>query len=422
MKIFRCLIVVSLAISGFELKAETFVSGFGSITGYHSSSRAIGFNSDIASPFSSVRGEFEFADLSDLGIQVNHVFNSDWQIVGQAVARKGRGSGLDDMIKIASLNYTPNANWMVRLGRFSARNVFFSDSRYINYAQLTVYPVHSFYAPIQTNPLDGLELTYTRRVGDWLLSANGYYGYSDYVLYTRDEEIRNPLEPVVGLAFDVEYGRWHFRMAHNIAKHSGYSFEADINNLLDAFVAIPPLFSLPSWDEAQTIKTQTAIRHKNLAFTTLSVGYQHMEHLFRAEFGRADTESGLVIDYTSGYLLYSYQHDKVSPYISLSAINSNAGYHLQTQPSELTYAVLDQVLSADSKDALNQVIGALNLRMEQQGLAVGVRIDLTNTVAFKAQYEKFWIAEDGASLWKKIDANEVERQADVIAFSLDWIF
>ncbi|WP_017446121.1 hypothetical protein [Gayadomonas joobiniege] len=409
--------------SSFLLNAETYFSGFGSLAGYQANGDTLSFKTDVASPYAGGDNDFELADLTNLGLQVNHILNPEWQLVGQVLLQKGRSNQLIDRVTIASLNYTPNANWMFRFGRFSARNVWFSDSRYVNYAQTSVYPVSGFYNQIQTAALDGAEITYTNRIDEWLISWNLYAGQSNHHFYNDSGNFENRLRPVIGAAIEIDHLGWRIRAAHTYSKLAEQSFERDISAFLSAFTSVPPLYGLPAWHEADDLQNETKYSDEPIEFTSVSFEYKKNSHLFRFEIGHLYTDSGLIINNTSGYLQYAYQINQYTPFISVSAIDSTRGYEPYSWPSPDVFNAVTDVIGFDSMQGLLGVMSVLQNRSEQQSLSLGLRYDLNHSVALKAQVEHFWIAQDGIGLWARDNLmQEPDRQIDVIAVSLDWIF
>ncbi|WP_143870128.1 hypothetical protein [Catenovulum sediminis] len=420
-----CLAATLACVAGNVAAQGTQISGFGSIAGYHADSTQLGFRSDIAAPEEGYRGDFKISDLSRLGLQINHQFNKEFELVTQAVLQEEMVSSDLDRVKIATLNYTPSASWLVRVGRFSPRIYFLSESRYISYAHDTVYPVHDFYAQIPLSFVDGFDATYQKRVGSTFLKTNFFAGQTHVVVDVVGVETENEFDWLAGLNFEVEYGNWLYRASYTQAQFE-YTESQNVEPFLELLAnpgIISPLKSLPNWQEAGVIKQAYSISESRLNYASVAFEYRDFECQVRGEFGKLTSESDLAPDSTAGYLQYSYRSDVVTPFIIASAIKTDEGYQQQTQPNPMLLGGVTQALGFDAASAVVGVVDALNVEYEQKSLAIGMRWDFDANIAVKAQYERSWVEEDGGGLWiqERLAYNDSEV-IDVMAFSIDWIF
>ena len=416
-----CLICIFSA--SVSAKNKTHISGFGSIVGYHADGTELAFRSNIASSESAKRGEFELLDLSLVGFQLNHQFNAQWEFVSQVVIRKEETKDFSDRIKIATLNYSPNAEWLVRVGRFFPKLYLLSDTRFISYAQDTLYPVHDFYAQIPVSSIDGIDIGFQKRIGKVLLAANAYGGSSDIWVNIDDFDVVTPLKDIVGANLNLEYGNWIFRAGYTKATHDGYSVDADVEVLTNTLAFPPAILGHPGWEDALNLFEAYRIKNTDFSYSSLAFEYNHFDGYWRGELGKLATDSYLAPDSTAAYLQYTRRLEKFSPFVIVSFIKTEEGYKPQTQPSDLLVATLSAATQFDVASAVDDLVESLNIKYEQKSIVLGFRLDLQDDIALKAQVERKWVGKDGAGLWSRDSvAFNPAQTIDVMSIGIDWVF
>ena len=418
-------VICFISIFSFSLSAKnkTHISGFGSIVGYHADGNELAFRSNIASTQSGVRGDIELLDLSLVGFQINHQFNSQWEFVAQAVIRREETDYATDRIKLATINYSPNAQWLVRAGRFSPNLYFLSDTRFIGYSQDALYPVHDFYAQIPLTGIDGIDIGYQKRLGRILFNANIFAGTADIWVGIDGESVVTSLKDIVGGNVGIEYGSWQVRFGYTQASHDGFAVDAEVAALLQAMAFPPEILGVAGWTDALAMLDAYKIKDTDFSYSSLAFEYNHFDGYWRGELGKLSTDSYLAPDSLAGYLQYTHRIDKLSPFFILSAINSEDGFQPQTLPSPQLLGALSLATQADVSASFDALYQSLNVKFEQKSLAFGVRLDVMADVAFKAQFERKWVSQDGAGLWiRESIANNSARVIDVVGFGIDWVF
>ncbi|EWH08476.1 hypothetical protein DS2_17085 [Catenovulum agarivorans DS-2] len=414
---------VCLFTATVQAQSKTHVSGFGSIVGYHADSSELAFRTNIASSESGSRGEFELLDLSLVGFQVNHQFNPQWDFVSQVVFRRERTDDFSDRVKIATLNYSPNPEWLVRVGRFSPKLYLLSDTRFIGYSQDTVYPVHDFYAQIPVSSIDGIDVGFQKRFGRMFLAANAYTGNSDVWVNIEGFDVITPLKDLFGANVAIEYGSWLFRAGYTKATHDGYNVDQSVEQFANTLAAPPPALGLPGWNGAVDLLNAYRIKNTDFSYSSLAVEYNKLDGYWRGELGKLATDSYLAPDSIAGYVQYTHRLGKLSPFIVVSSISTEDGYQPSTQPSPLLLAALSAATQTDVAQSLDAIVQSLNVKYEQHSLTLGFRLDLQADIAFKAQIQRAWVHKDGAGLWfRDTVARNPAEVVNILAVGLDWVF
>ncbi|WP_016954032.1 hypothetical protein [Catenovulum agarivorans] len=417
------ILLISIFSAEITAKSNTHISGFGSIVGYHADGSELAFRSNIASSHSGQRGEIEFLDLSLVGFQLNHQFNANWELVGQLVVRSEPTEDVTDRIKLFTLNYSPNADWLIRVGRFSPKLYLLSDTRFIGYAQDSIYPVHDFYAQIPLTSIDGFDIGYQKRFGSILFTANAYSGVADIWAGIDGASVITSLKDILGANLGFEYESWLVRFGYTQASHDGFGVDQRVEQFLTSLAFPPAEFGVAGWTDALAMYDAYKIKDTKFSYSSLAFEYNHFDGLLRGELGKLSTDSYLAPDTTAGYLQYSYRIDKFAPFIIVSAIHSEDGYKPQTLPGAELLAVWSQVTQSDFAASFNALEQSLNIKFEQQSIAFGARLDLFADVAFKVQFERNWVGQNGGGLWiRESISSNAATTIDTLTFGIDWVF
>ncbi|WP_440903809.1 hypothetical protein ACMZOO_13240 [Catenovulum sp. SX2] len=404
-------------------KDKTHISGFGSIVGYQADGRDLGFRSNISSSRQGRSGDIELLELSLVGLQVNYQINSKWELVTQAVVRHEQIEDLTDRIKLATINYTPNAEWLIRLGRFFPKIYLLSDTRYIGYAQDTAYPVVDFYAQIPLASLDGVDIGYQTRAGKFLFTANAYSGTSEVWADIDGSNVKTPLKDIHGVNFGVEFGNWLFRAGYTVATHDGFDTDTEVEMLLNLLASPPPALGIPGWPGAQDMLQAYRIKNTDFSYSSLAFEYSEIDSYWRGELGKLATDSFLAPDSVAGYIQYTKRVGKVSPFVIVSAIDTKKGYTPRDLPPPELLHALSVALQQDLTQPFHLLRNSLNIGYKQHSLIGGVRIDWDEQIAIKAQYERKWVGDGGAGLWQRDPLAPIpDRVANIMTLGIDWVF
>ncbi len=101
----------------------------------------------------------------------------------------------------------------------------------------------------------------------------------------------------------------------------------------------------------------------------------------------------------------------MTPYLRYAFVNTTADNVTLNEPAPPAFAELSHL-----------VLGRLNYRFDQQSLALGIRWDINPQLAFKAQWERSWVDQNGAGLWWKTSIDNPDTEIDTFSINLDFVF
>ncbi|WAJ69719.1 hypothetical protein [Catenovulum adriaticum] len=419
----------SLASSFVYAQPNDFhFNGFLTVAGYHGSSNQIGYKSSILGEQASHRGEWVFDDLSLLGGQINYSVNDQWQLVGQAVLKNELVDTDFDRIKIATLNYRPSSAWLFRAGRFYPRGYLISETRLIGYAHNQVLPVQDFYAQLPLPYVDGIDATYTQRTDFGLFSANLYFGETNITVdLGGDEPVTSEFKNLVGANLEYESRNWLLRAAYSqVEQIEGWGIIDEIEDFF-TLLAHPALLQTKTqfmpWAEGAAFLQSDKAKDGVFKYYTLASEHNKGALRVRAELAHLSSGSFLLPDTDSGYVNFAYTHGEVTPFATLSFINSDKDKPFSTQPSGDLLDQVDQVLGIDSRVTLTVINGFLEPVYKQKSATLGMRWDFAQQQAVKVQFERKWVDKNSAGLWRVNQFSQTQaEQVDVFLVSYDRMF
>ncbi|GEM_PF-3375750 len=423
------LILTSTCLLTPVLQAENLrFNGFLTLAGYHGSSNQLGYRTSLSSEHFSKRSQWVFNDLSLVGGQVNYQFNANWQVVAQAVLKDELVRSELDRVKIATLNYRPNSSALLRVGRFYPSNYLVSESRFIGYAHNEVVPTQDFYAQLAFPYIDGIDFTLTQRLNTGLLSLNAYYGQTK-VNFDVDNlgELSEKLKNLVGVNFNYEVNNWLLRLSYSQVEQFNewviFQQVEDFFNIFSYPQSFPVDNNFTPWIEGLEVLEQNQKKGDVFKYFSFAAEYNHEQLRVRTELAHLESGNYLLPDTNTAYINLAYHSGRVTPFITLSMINSEQGVELKTMPEDAFLDAVDQVYELDSRAILQLVNSFINPAYKQKSVSLGMRWDFADYQAFKFQFEKKWVDKNGAGLWDRdIAVDSVAEQVEVFLISYDWMF
>lgn len=402
--------------------AKVSFSGFGTIAGYSGDSKELGFRPDIASKNESFKQDFEFADISKVGFQLNYSLNSKFEFLSQVVFKDEIIINDFDRVKFATIAYKPDTNWLLRAGRMAPPIYLLSDSRYVGYAHDTVYPIHDFYAQIPLSYFDGLDLTYTKRFNDFLVKLNAYYGDSTILVEAYDDILEGDLDYLGGSAIELNWKNWLVRLSYTRAKLIDFGVDIDDRDFLRSLQQ-PILPGVPAWDAAGRYANELEIGSKSFAYSSLAVEYTSYDYIITSELSELDSNTAYIPSTTAGYIKLSVPSAGFTPFIFVSSIKTDDKFSASDAPPELLSQYVEQAFNVNLPKLIDEFNEFLFIGYNHSSIGFGTRYQLIDNLVLKAQFEHKWVEENGGSLFiSEIVVENPSEQLNVISFSVDWVF
>jgi hypothetical protein len=409
--VFLLLLVSNLVLAAPEVR----VSGFGTIGVVTTDSNEFGYRADFSKTASVFKNDFDFAENTNLGIQFDIIATEEIDIVVQAIYRDQRELNLKTALNLAFIRYSPNANWSFRLGRTAYDLFLLTEYRDIGYAYTWAHVPSEIYGVLPHRYLDGVDLTYSKPLGDLTFSAKLFYGKNEFAVTAFSEPDAPPFrfDNIVGLALDFQFINWDIAVNHTQLKFDSQAIKPLIEGLtqLDAFV---PNFSV-IWPNAVDFANAADLDNRKGTYTSLSGQYRFDKVTLISELAKIKTDTLSVQGVKSGYLSGIY-HTNAHNFFASIAFSQSEKFDLDS--SGIILPALEQVPSG--LEAYNASKLLLNYySLNQKTVSIGWRWDFDQNMSFKLQLDHTRIDDGGSTFWQPptVDTTpEVNRTGHVNVF------
>jgi hypothetical protein len=283
-------------------------------------------------------------------------------------------------------DYVPHAEWayvgysftpdfQIRGGRIVLPAFMVSDARKISYANPWIRPPIELYGMIPVYSVDGVDVTYSRQMGEWTARFNGVVGQAE------TEFPGGKVEAERSLNVNATFARGTFTGRLAVAT-TRLQFD-DFAPLFGAFRLFGP--------EGQAIADRFDVDDRDFFFGTAGLEFDPGDWFAMAEIGWSDANSALG-ERLSGHVTSGVRWNTFTTY----ATYSRAGVLSETSVDglKLTGLPAEQAqIAAGLNAGLNALLDA---SPRQQSLAIGSRWDFRSGIALKAQLD-FVDVLDGSS-------------------------
>lgn len=346
-----------------ESPIKTSFSGFGTLVGTITDSNDRQFIAG-ASQSKGADSDFDLGVDSRLGLQGRVDFDPAVSITGQVIAQRAGDKDFDPKVELLYGQYSGLSGLDLRLGRVVLPAFMVSDSRFVSYSLAGVRAPVLVYSMLPSSTADGLQAVYRRRIGpaNWTITATT--GNTELEAYSSDR-IKN-------IAVSAEFGDWMVR----------YGYVQS-----DQMLSNPQLGDIPFEDK----------------FHNVGVNYDNGQFFASAEYVVRKNDPGY-FDASAWYVSAGARFGKWTPYATFSEqkIKDN------NDPVQLTVA-----------PGMTIPVVVMSPKNDTKGFALGVRYDVANNVALKAEYGRY----DGASNMMFVLPETYEREkVNTLSVGLDFVF
>lgn len=406
-----------LALYGSPVRAEGFTfSGFGSAGIVHENARDMGFTRYITQP-QPENNDTSYLTDTLLGLQVNYAISPQLEAVGQLVLRDQKYGNFNRSLEWAYLKWQPDTNVDLRFGRVGADTFMLSDYRHVGFAQLWARPPGEFYGWIPIFSINGADASYRFRTGNTYWQLKGQLGNSKSQLPTGpDTNYSFEADKFRSLSLRAENGPWQFMTAITALRVGSEAVPSLVTNWLTTIGGmgfIPPAIR----SEARELNKGLWTEGADVRYLTFGGSYQEGPWQVQAEIAKVRSDSPVLPAGLSAYIVAGRRFGSVTPYAVLSTFRSD---------DAATGAQADwSALGPDAVTLQNAAIGAHNSnRIDQNGVALGMRWDINSRTALKLQWDRKEIEANGYGLWQINNIRNGDRDRTVNIFSavLDFTF
>ncbi len=359
-----CLSASGLSIADDSAPALT-LRYFGTAGLSYVTSGQADFVRDLSQSNGAKGGQWSYQLDSLVGAQANFQINEQLEIVGQAVSRHRYDDTYIPELTWAFAKYSPRPDLELRGGRLGTDFYMRADSRLVGYSYLTVRPSVDYYGGLPFQFLDGLDGAVTLPVGDGLLRAKVFGGYSPEKFPLENSEPWDASgSPILGGNLDYQWDSWQFRLGY-----FQISYKRDLPGSFTTLMTALRRLSLPDSQAAANALTVdgTTSRH-------YSAGVVYDEGPLQVQLmvSGVKHDSAFFQDSVSGYFLTGYRVGDVTPFAGLSWSRSSAAILNSTGVPVLDTAVANTI----GRTGSNQHTYTLGLRWDfHPGMDVKVQWD-----------------------------------------------
>jgi hypothetical protein len=329
---------------------------------------------------------------SDFGVQATAKWDDRLSFTAQGLARKhGENDQYSAELAWAFAKYKVSDDFSVRLGRIGLPIYMISDSRNIGYANTMLRPPTEVYQQVPLDNANGGDIIYQHSFGETTATAQFAVGTAKD--HSRGGTTVNSSSMVAQLL--LENGPFTYRIGRAQANVSIH------NAGLAQLVAGVKAANLGIADQLNIIDFTGK-------FTSLGVTMDYKNVLAQAEYAKRTTDTRLIPDTTSWYLMLGYRWGAFVPYY----VHGNAKQDSIRSFSNLPTTGPLAGLSAG-------VNGAIKAGLQSTD-AVGVRWDFYKSAAFKVQIDRVK-PKDGAGYFINAQPG-FTGPVTVYAAAIDFVF
>lgn len=354
-------------------------------------------NTDLAefsrvSQASGAGKDFRTGVDSDFGVQATAKYSDNLSFTAQGlVLKRGEYDEYKGTLAWAFAKYKINDDFSVRLGRIAVPIYMISDVRNVGYANTMLRPPTEVYAQVPMDSINGGDILYQHGYGDSTVTAQLAAG-------TAKSKTPGTVSNVgtVAAYVSLENGPFTYRIGHAQANVSIH------NQDLDRLVGAVKAAGLGIDDQLDLIDFKGT-------FSSLGLLMDYKNILAQAEYGVRKTDTRLVPDTTSWYLMLGYRYGKFVPYYVHGDVKQDS---------------IREFSSLPTSGPLGGLVAGLNGAIkggEQSSNAIGVRWDFYKSAALKVQVDHIK-PRGGNGTFINVQPGFNGRSVTVYAAAIDFVF
>lgn len=333
---------------------------------------------------------------SNLGLQVTGKFSDRVSFTAQGLVRKyGDEDSYGAELTWAFAKIKLNDNFSVRLGRVGLPVYMISDVRNVGYANTMLRPPTEVYRQVPFDSVDGGDITYQHSFGDSTVTAQLGIGNTT-VRFSEGFDV--DFKRTMAAQLLLENGPFTYRLGHSRTKFT-VDDSPNVTTLTNAFTALNLrglLAQIPSNDVTGT-------------FNSAGISMDYNNIIGMTEFAKRKTDSRLVHDTTSWYVMLGYRWGKFVPFVMHGDVKQDSIRSFPTLPTTGPLAPLAAGANAAIRSGL------------QSSTAIGIRWDFYKSAAFKLQMDRVK-TRDGDGYFANPKPGFAGSTVNVYAAAIDFVF
>lgn len=397
-----------LAAAQGALAEGLLLSGFGSLSSYRGNEALVAVRPAERVKNSSRDGEWRWDGESVLGIQLRWEANKQVELVWQMQARDDLVDRYRPRNEWAYAAWRPTPDWSLRLGRQPLPVYLHSETTRVGYAHTAVRPMSSVYGLNGSEPIDGVNLSWSRELLGGNISLDVGSGKNSTTVPRGRVDTRSASTAAL---------RWQREGLSLRLGVAGFRFDL-FDAALDAqFAALSQPGSTCS-NCASLLQQRAGTRNVGGGLLNLGLIWERDDWMLTAEATRRGGDSVFLPETTAWYAQISRRFGTFTPYAAIGASRFN-------EPPLGLQAVAGAPASVSL--SLEQLDRVLRRPFGRRIALAGLRWDVYEQAALKLQYERWTASQDsntprngeivllaGTPAWN--------GRASLLTLSLDFVF
>ena len=200
------------AVSITQADITTTISGFGTVGGSITSNSDYAYRHDPTEA-TGATNQFDIGLESRLGVQAVVDFGSGISVTAQEVARQRASETFSLGTEWLYVQYAPNSDWKLRVGRVALATFLMSDSREVGYAAPWFRAPNELYGTHAFQYVDGGQVRWHHNLGPVGIMLEGSLGSATSQYFFAGQSINIDIKDESNLAATLDYGDFRFRVA-----------------------------------------------------------------------------------------------------------------------------------------------------------------------------------------------------------------
>jgi hypothetical protein len=383
------------------------LKGFGTAVAVGSNTDRIGFRRDLSQEVGA-RRHGGFDPDSRFGLQLDLDFGDAWHAGIQWVARSHPGDFVEQNLDWAYLRWRPRPDLDVRLGRLGFDVFWLSDYRNVGYAYPWIRPPHEFYGGIPAYHFDGADIAKKFGVGDGFLTVKVFGGRAFYQVPAALSQTFDSVSLLAGGSIVYEQGDWRARLGY---VHTEAQSDPPLQGLVAA-LHDPRVRLL--WPGGVAVADRFRVRGTVVQYSSLGLGYDDGSWLAQLEAAYIDSNLPFYPSGANGYLSLGRRVGPVTLYTLLGIAETFK------DPVPVSQPLLPVPALVGFRDTVDAILNGNGI--DQKSISLGVRWDLHENIALKAQWSHYWLGQNGTQLWQEPFLGSTPREVDLWSVGVDFLF
>jgi hypothetical protein len=393
---------MAASVTGARADDDRFTfRGFGTLGATTHNAVGVEFRRNVGQGRGAEAGEIDLGVDSIAGLQADIELGPQIDVVVQGLGRLYADGKWNPTLSQGFLRYSPDDSLVLRAGRVGYDIYLLAESRQVGFSYLTVRPSPEFYGQIADDQIDGLDVSYTRRLGPGLMRARLFGGRGTGDMAFEDRSHRAARGRIHGGTLDYIHRGWTGRVA---LVRFEYEPGAEIPLLAGALRATGFPGALAIADDID------ADSYQSLG-TQVGVAYDEGPMLVQLMYGAANSDSIVGPEFDKLYALFGYRIRKWTPFVAYA---SSAD---RNPPRETGLPDLPMLAPLNAAVVDIQDRG----RSTQRTASLGVRFDLSSRIDFKLQLDRTHVRDSALNFDYRLDSGS-PYDMTVIAATMDFVF